>query len=70
VNQAPILLTEIEPWLVEVVFQTEEATNSTEGSDGGEQVEQQVDEPTVLEGEVEEVDETIEFKSPEFIDYN
>lgn len=69
INQAPILLTKIEPWIVEVEFPKEEATNSTEGSEG-EQVEQIVEEPIVIEEEAEVVDTTIEFLSPEFIDYN
>ena len=56
INQPPMLLTKIEPWIVEVAFPKEEATNSTEGSDGQEIVEQKVEEPIALEQEVEEVD--------------
>ena len=33
INQAPMLLTKIEPWIVEVAFPKEEATNSTEGEE-------------------------------------
>ena len=40
INQPPMLLTKIEPWIVEVAFPKQEATNSTEGSDGQEIVEQ------------------------------
>ena len=63
INQPPMLLTEIEPWIVEVDFPKDEVSNSTEGQEI-------VEEPVVLEEEVEELDKTIEFQSPEFIDYN
>ena len=41
INQPPMLLTEIEPWIVEVDFPKDEASNSTEGQEI-------VEEPVVL----------------------
>ena len=55
INQAPLLMTDIEPWVLEVAFAVEEPSNSTtEGEDV--QATEEVEEPIAAEEPVEEVE--------------